>query len=403
MSSRIWHSFVVPCCVNHETVFGISTEKSLDEIYSLDNNTLTNFRKELIQGPRLPKSCSRCTDCEQAGVVSHRQFSNDSWKHIIDQLDFDEEGRQKINKFYLWDGVGYTNLCNLKCRMCPSYLSSTNREEEIKHNLPIKSVSPAHAEVLKQYQINNTFPKMTFDSFANIDDFYKFFDQHMEYIEEIKFEGGEPLMMEQHYRVLELLIAKNKTDVILKYPTNLTKLTYKKYNVLDLWKQFKQVDISISLDAYDKQNYYIRHPAIWDDIISNLEQVKLQCPHVKITVSSTMQILNSFAATRLHTWTVQHNIFHEFMFLKYPSYLSMHVLPKEYKHQIEEHWIKHKGTLHQSVDVSGIDGFLRMMWADNRPEELSEFFARIEERDVIRKENLLATFPEFVELKKKYD
>lgn len=403
MSSRIWHSFVVPCCVNHETVFGISTEKSLDEIYSPENDVLTNFRKELIEGPVLPKSCSRCTECEHTGIESHRQYSNNRWGHLIDQIDIDKTGVLIENKFYLWDGVGYTNLCNLKCRMCPSYLSSTNREEEIKHNLPIKSVSPVHTEILKQYQIKNKLPKMTIESFNDINDFYNFFDQHIDYIEEIKFEGGEPLMMEQHYRVLELLIEKNKTDVILKYPTNLTKLTLKKYNVLDLWKQFKQVDITVSLDAYDKQNYYIRHPAKWDDIISNLKEVKTKCPHVKITISTTMQILNSFAASKLHTWAIENNIAQEFVFLKYPSYLSMQVLPPEYKTQIEEHWSQHKQTLDPSVDIKGIDGFLHMMRLEDRSEELPEFFARIKERDIIRKENLLETFPEFTELNNNYD
>ena len=402
MSTRIWHGMVVPCCVNNETIFGYSTETPINEIYSPDNPILTNFRKELVQGPALPKTCSRCIDCEASGVESNRQSANVKWASVIDNLDFNEDGYLAETKFYLWDGVGYTNLCNLKCRMCPSFLSSSTREEEIKYNLEVKAGSPTHAENFKKYLLKHQAPKMTFESFNDIDDFYELFNQHIEYVEDIKFEGGEPLMMEHHYQILELLIEKNKTNVALNYPTNLTRLTLKNYNVLELWNHFKTVNVTVSIDAYNDQNYYIRHPSNWQDIVDNIEKVKTHCPHVNISVSTTMQVLNSFAATKLHKWTIENNIQHNFPFLKYPSYLSMHILPTEYKQQVEQHWNEHKKTLSPNVDTSQIDGFLRMMWAEDRQEELPEFFTRIEERDIIRKENLLVTFPELTELKK-YD
>lgn len=398
ISSRIWHSLVVPCCINHDTVFGLSSEQTLNEIYSNDNKVLTDFRRQLLNGPELPNSCSRCGDCERSNVSSLRQKSNKKWADKFDNLEFDANDNLIENKFYYWDGVGYSNLCNLKCRMCPSYLSSSTREEEIKHKLDHKLTSPMQNEFIKKHNFEKKMQGMTIESFDDINTFYEFFDKHLNYIEEIKFEGGEPMMLEQHYRILELLIEKKKTDVILSYPTNMTRLTLKKYNVLELWKHFKTVHVWVSLDATEDQNHYIRHPSIWSEIVDNIRRVREQCPHVQLSIMTAIQILNSFAATELHAWTIKNNLGISFNFLKHPSYLSLCVLPATYKQRVQDHWDKYKHTLPKDTDTTNIDGFLRMMWAEDNSNEISEFLNRIEERDVIRKESLIETFPEFKEL-----
>ena len=398
ISSRIWHSLVVPCCINHDTVFGLSSEKTLDEIYSNDNSVLTDFRKQLLNGPALPDSCSRCSDCEKSNVISMRQISNKKWADKFEQLEFDANSNLVENKFYYWDGVGYSNLCNLKCRMCPSYLSSSTREEEIKHKLDHKPVSPMQNEFIKKYNFEQKMKGMTIESFDDINTFYEFFDKHLDYIEEIKFEGGEPMMLEQHYRILELLIQKNKTDVVLSYPTNMTRLTLKKYNVIELWKHFKTVHVGVSLDAVGDQNHYIRHPSIWSEIVDNINRVREHCPHVQLNIITAIQILNSFAATQLHAWTVENHLGINFNFLKHPSYLSLCVLPDNYKQRVQDHWDNYKLSLSKDSDINNINGFLRMMWAEDNSKEIPEFFNRIQERDVIRKESLIETFPEFKEL-----
>lgn len=396
MSSRVWHGFVVPCCINHETIFGISLDTPLDEIYSPNNPVLTNFRKELIQGPSLPKTCTRCIDYEKSNVKSYRQSSNEKWSHVINTLDFDENGVLFENKFYFWDGVGYSNLCNLKCRMCPSFLSSANREEEIKHNLESKSMTLLQEKAIDQYLEKNKMPTAVVTSFKDPNEIYIFFNKHIDYIEEIKFEGGEPMMIEQHYKILEMLIKHGKTDIILNYCTNGTRLTLKHYNILDIWSKFKNVSLEISLDSITEKNYYIRHPAKWEDILQNISSIQTKCPHVDIGVHITAQLLNSFSAVDIHKWCRENNLRSSFIFLKNPSYLSMQVLPQEYKQRVQDHWDSYKKTIQDPEDI---DGVLRMMWSEDHSDELQEFFVRIKERDIIRKEDLLTTFPEFKDLK----
>lgn len=248
ISSRIWHGAVVPCCVNHEIVFGNSETDDFKDIYSNSNSVLREFRKELINGPELPVSCNRCAFSEQSGNTSYRIHSNNQWKHVVDDIDFDQEGNLKEFNIRLWDGIGYTNLCNLKCRMCPSYLSTTNREEEVKYNLPMKQIAPAHKVQFEKFK--DKYKGILISSFDDINKLYDFFNQHIDTTEEIKFEGGEPMIMEENYKLLELLIKHNRTDVALHYCTNMTKLSLKNYDILNLWKHFKNVQVHASLDAY---------------------------------------------------------------------------------------------------------------------------------------------------------
>ena len=46
-------------------------------------------------------------------------------------------------------------------------------------------------------------------------------DQHIMDVEEIYFAGGEPLVMQEHYTILEKLIEAGRTDVRLRYNTYL--------------------------------------------------------------------------------------------------------------------------------------------------------------------------------------
>ena len=71
--------------------------------------------------------------------------------------------------------------------------------------------------------------------------------------------------------------------------------------------------------------------------------------------------------------------------------MSLYALPNSYKERVKQHWERYKSN-------TEVDGFLRMMWANDNSNEITEFLTTIEERDKIRNESLLETFPEFKEL-----
>jgi organic radical activating enzyme len=50
---------------------------------------------------------------------------------------------------------------------------------------------------------------------------------HIDYVEQIYFAGGEPLLMEEHYRILDELVQRKRFDVRLIYNTNFTHIKLK--------------------------------------------------------------------------------------------------------------------------------------------------------------------------------
>ena len=56
---------------------------------------------------------------------------------------------------------------------------------------------------------------------------------HLKDIEDFYFAGGESLITDKHYDILDHLIAENKTNALLQYNTNLSNLNYKKKSIID--------------------------------------------------------------------------------------------------------------------------------------------------------------------------
>ena len=134
----------IPCCINQHYILGNTKISPISEIYSNNNEKLIALRKEMINGPNLPSSCSRCGDME-AGYDenSYRHYSNKHYGHLLNQIEVNSDGTIDNYKIATWD-VRFSNLCNLKCRTCDSTNSSKIGEEE-------RKASNANTQVLKKH------------------------------------------------------------------------------------------------------------------------------------------------------------------------------------------------------------------------------------------------------------
>ena len=97
--------------------------------------------------------------------------------------------------------------------------------------------------------------------------------------------------MEEHYRLLNELIKRGRSDVRLIYNTNFSQLTYKKTNVLELWREFNSVSVGASLDAMGAHAEYIRKGTKWSQVEQNREQMLKICPNVDFYISPTLSIM----------------------------------------------------------------------------------------------------------------
>ena len=122
---------------------------------------------------------------------------------------------------------------------------------------------------------------------------------------EVYFAGGEPLRMEEHYSFLDSLLAKNQTDLHLRYNTNLSTLTLKGKSALDYWKKFKKITLAVSIDAIGEKAAYIRSGLKWNKFLENIELIKEQCPHIKIQIAPTVSNLSILSLCDLHQFFVE--------------------------------------------------------------------------------------------------
>lgn len=376
----------IPCCINQHHVLGNVKRTKIEDIYSNDNKKLVQIRQEMIEGPHLPMTCRRCQNMEtNYADNSYRYYSNRNYGHLLDGLDIHEDGTVTENKVSTWD-VRFSNLCNLKCRTCDDINSSKIAEESRKH-------SNKDVIVLKE----------AFDDKAMFLDFFK---KNIDNITEIYFCGGEPLLLEEHYEMLDLLVECGKFDTILRYNTNCTKLTFRDKNVLDYWSKFKNLRLGLSIDAGWEQLYYIRHGAQWDTVVDNIKQIVTACPHAFVQLSPTIGILNAFHIERMHFYLVEqgliqlNNVF--FNILTHPTYYSMSALPRDLKDQARIYWESYK----QRAIAMGANDFLieeiskviRYMDIGDLSNYLDDFKIETQNKDKIRRENFVEVFPELKSL-----
>ena len=369
---------VLPCCVADQTFpMGNINDTSVDSI--LKSSKFNRLRENMLSGKR-SKECNRCYAQEDAGLESLRQEQNARWSHQT--LNFNTDGTlDKFEPVYL--DIRLNNICNLKCRMCSGYFSSAIAQEE----------SILFGNQLSQEA--SMVPAQRSMALTEI-------TEYLPHVENIYFAGGEPLLTPEHYKILNSLIKCGNTDLEIRYNTNFTSLAYKDISVLELWKKFSQVKVGASLDAMGTVAEYIRHGTKWSTIESNLELLKLQCPHVDFTVTSTVGFLNVSSLIELQRTWHENKILNISKFsmgaMVGPDHLTLTVLPKEYKDQFDYKIKHHIDWCHQNQATALAKQWtdmLQYMWSKDSSHFLSDFKRLTNSMDQFRNESLSLVLPEF--------
>jgi len=373
---------VLPCCqADHDFAMGNIKEQSIDSI--LKSTKFNQLRENMLNGQRT-KECQRCYAEEDSGLPSARTYHNSRWTDFTPSKINFTSSIENFNPVYL--DIRLSNICNLKCRMCSGYFSSAIEQEEIELFGSVKSRESS----MRLKQRKNSVKEIL---------------NYLPQAEKIYFAGGEPLLSEEHYDMLDALIACGNTDLEIIYNTNFTTLAYRERNVLDLWKHFSNVKIGASLDAHGNVAEYVRHGTIWKTIESNLDIVKTHCPQVEFTVTSTVGLLNAKSLMELqkqwHT-TGQLEIYKfSLSVMISPPHLTVTALPLNFKNQLDKDitahiaWCKNNGADKLAIQWANV---LKYMWSQDHSHHLSEFRRLTKLMDVYRKESLAQAIPELADL-----
>ena len=393
---------VYPCCVtpmNYKA--GNLNDNTLEEVYNSD--LMKEIRVKMINEER-HDACSRCWLQEDQGGMSMRHRANKSWteyEYMID--DTKEDGTVEEMKLPYWD-FRFSNICNFKCRSCGPQLS-TGWYTDVKKISVIETGKPT---------LPNDIPK------GNKFDLWEQIEPHFESVEEIYFAGGEPLIMEEHYRILKKLDAMGKHDVLLRYNTNFSEMRYKDLHVLEFWPKFKNVEIGASIDGMEKQGEFIRSGFNWEQFKENRNRMKETCSHANFYVSTTTSIQKAYHIVPFHHALVDggyidsYNSFNVNIVTE-PPWLDTRILPDHHKQKLVELYDTHVDFLSDKGAWATKQGFVGLRnhvsseldpntsssgnHYPRKPEGLRKLFKyKMEQLDKIRNENFSEVFPELEDL-----
>ena len=377
----------MPCCSwNYNVNMGSVTEHTIKELWNNDN--WKKLRRDMLDGVPHP-GCSRCYEEEKSGFFSNRKSANKHHgNHIGRVRETREDGTLDRFEMTYWD-IRFSNLCNLSCRSCGHIFSSSWYQDQAKLSGPDWAKKNKALFWAGRYETDMLEQLM----------------EHIDYVEQIYFAGGEPLMMDEHYHILEELEKRKKFNVRLVYNTNFTKTKLKDRYVFDYWRKFDSVSVGASLDAMGPRAEFIRKGTKWADIENNRKMMLEQCPNVDFYISPTLSIQNALHLPDFHRDWVEKGYIRpqdlHINLLQDPKWLRADIAPEDYRNKVikkyEKHleWLEPLDTFHRAIQ--GYRSAINFLKNDNS-EYLPEFWKRMRELDQIRKEDLLTAIPELNEL-----
>lgn len=313
-----------PCCLAKDEITDENSNKFNlrdADLESVQNSkAMIELRQAFLQG-RQPSTCGRCWVEEDAGRTSKRMHTLDRLKHIIPNQEWTQHARP-----LLFLDLKLGNICNLKCRICGSWSSSTFATEELSH-MPDPAFRKAsfHYQMLRQ----GAWPKEN-------ENFWNQIDGIMDQIRYLEFTGGEPFMIQEHFDMLQGIVDRGRAhQVEIHYNTNGTQWPRQAEKI---WQHFRTVEIAFSIDDIGDRFEYQRTNADWNAVCENLlrfRDLKDRYKNIQLQVCSTVNIFNVWHLEGLAHWIdmqdfdfIYWNLLHE------AKHFSVASLPVSAKHQV---------------------------------------------------------------------
>lgn len=374
-----------PCCIaNTQSDFGSTVNQTLKD--SVNHPNMKRLRLDLLNDVK-NDTCVACYNHEASGIKSARLDVRDRFSHFFDTdvVPTKEDGHLDDFKMRYYD-IRFGNLCNFKCRTCGPAFSSQWETEMVKHGglRPITFKTPP-----------TILPEVL---------------EHVPNMMEAYFAGGEPLISEEHYLILEDMLRQGRDDIKLRYNSNISNLKYKDRDLLDLWKHFKKtVDIYASVDHVKERAEYIRHGTDWGVIENNIEKLRTSA-NVQLSMNTVFSIFNAMTITNFYDYIYSKgwlNDAYQLYAMSTPVQLASTVLPTEKKqwasNQLSQYVEYLKGKLYHNDEEFGFLHWLssarRWMFNKDDWQNQKEYFrSTIQSIDAIRGESFVKVFPELADL-----
>ena len=222
------------CCAANPNMLGTLENGSIDDI--LQGAKLKEIKESIRNGVLHEKYCENCIRREDITGESERQWHNNVSEHFdVATADLNEHKPALID-------VRWNNTCNLACSYCSSYFSTKWAS--------IVGKSNNHTINTQEQQV--------------ID----YIEKHRDFVKEVAMVGGEPLMMKENDRLLDIL----PDDVLVTVISNMT-VDFDKFPVPRKLLERDRVGWSMSFDNIGKRFEYVRWGSTWEQLNKNVTTV----------------------------------------------------------------------------------------------------------------------------------
>lgn len=263
---------VHPCCVNDNYIYDNVNQDLPENIWNSEK--IKKLRRHFMYSDTLPKCCNRCIYSEKFSNYfdsswNVRHYYNDVFQKSIKTIYSNtlDDGTIPEDKI-IFKGWNFrvSNQCNFKCRICSPEFSSSIGKENFDNNYVTKS-------------------------------FYhkKFLEDHINELELIEISGGESLLWEETYDMMDYILEHNKQDQIkLYFNTNMSIRGLGKKVILDYWKKWNpnKLEVIASIDEIGSRAECIRKGSRWDIIENNLKELSKE--NFKFNTNITVSAYNVF-------------------------------------------------------------------------------------------------------------
>lgn len=270
--------------------------KNTDFIESLWNSeVMKKMRLKMLDNKIIIECHNKCN----SNINScKRHLGEEAIKRNLDKFSLTKEDGSFPLNFNIWN-IMDSNRCNLACTYC-------NGDYSNRH-------------------LNGGLVKKSFLLDQNMIDLYK---DHVDKVEEVWFAGGEPVILESTYTLLELLKIK-KSSVRIRFISNLMFTEFKERKIYEILKQFDDVIIFGSWDMDGQIGEYIRYGNDSKKIIKNIEYIR-SLGH-KLVLQPVMSIFNIFYFSDFHKRMYNKGILDKdnirYYVLSGPDYFRYSILP----------------------------------------------------------------------------
>jgi organic radical activating enzyme len=277
------------------------------------NQAFSDMRQSFLTNV-LPESCEACA--VPAGVGSYREWKNKKFVETRVITNSDTDTDLNLPKVL---NVVLSSISNIAPRIS-EYGESSLTEQFASNSINLQKYVEIAEEPLPITVLQGAFTN------ASV----------------VSIRGGEPLM---HPHIIELIdmILEEAGDNLkqISFKTNMTYRNIELFDKLQTLKKKVSVSFDVNIDGNESVHEYIRHGAVWNDIIDNIVFVSKNYNSINFSVATQISILNIGYITE--TMTAIHNIQKEShlkikfiesnFFVEQANHLSPRNLPYNVKQQ----------------------------------------------------------------------